>query len=108
MGDVNKFPISYYSSQYMILSHLAENTQMFSFVPQNPIPKKKNLAVWGYFWNSQFDGVNLNSINIIKTIIAITLYVLESNTCHRQKGGVVCINMDQSNVQKIKNCLFQK
>ena len=43
--DVNKFPISYYSSQYMILSHLAENTEMFSFVPQNPIPKKK---IWRY------------------------------------------------------------
>jgi len=29
----------------MILSHLAENTEMFSFVPQNPIPKKK---IWRY------------------------------------------------------------
>ena len=77
-----RFPISYYSTQYMILSHLAENRNVF-FCSTKPHPKKKNLAVWGYFWNRQFDGVNLNSINIIKTIIAITLYVLESNTCHR-------------------------
>ena len=66
----------------MILSHLAENREMFVFVPQTPHPKKKSLAAWGYFWNSQFDGVNLNSINIIKTIIVITLYVLKSNNCH--------------------------
>ena len=66
----------------MILSHLAENTEMFAFVPQNPTPKKKKLAAWGISGTAKVDGVNLNSDNIIKTIIVITLYMIESNNCH--------------------------